>query len=308
MPGAATENPPYVLHMRRVSAPDPAFLDLEDEHQLVARLTAVSLDPWEIVLLHSQVGKELGHRKVLKHELLALEALEARESELRAAERAFRNLKKMTQPCRPKRRRTQHTKAVDEAQDPKGCESDSISGSSTAEGSEEAEADSIQVMWKAALKHAEPSKGPLAGCGDQPAAHAAEPEQHVPRRAPGGALVGGTAFPIAEIRHHGKVIGWGVTCGRHWNADDHGRTPCKRAVTFGNSGLSKEELQRRLKRWWVAGTYDTTWPDNGKQRTHHVKMGGTFLRDFASGEWQDLTDDDLEKIFRLHRETEDAAD
>ena len=74
MPGAATENPPYVLHMRRASAPDPAFLDLEDEHQLVARLTAVSLDPWEIVLLHSQVGKELGHRNVLKHELLALEA------------------------------------------------------------------------------------------------------------------------------------------------------------------------------------------------------------------------------------------
>ena len=119
---------------------------------------------------------------------------------------------------------------------------------------------------------------------------------------------GGTAFPIAEIRHHGKVIGWGVTCGRHWNADDHGRTPCKRAITFGNSGLSSEELQRRLKRWWVAGTYDTTWPDNGKKRTHHVKMGGTFLRDFASGEWQDLTDDDLEQICRLHRGMEDAAD
>ena len=82
-------NPPYVLHMRRVSAPDPAvsdqvgaFLDLEDEHQFVARLIDVSLDPWEIVLIHSQVGKALGHRKVLKHELLALEALEARESEL----------------------------------------------------------------------------------------------------------------------------------------------------------------------------------------------------------------------------------
>ena len=77
MLGAATENPPYVLHMRRASAPDPAvsdqvgaFLDLEDEHQFVARLIDVSLDPWEIVLLHSQVGKELGHRKVLKHELL----------------------------------------------------------------------------------------------------------------------------------------------------------------------------------------------------------------------------------------------
>ena len=39
-----------------------------------------------------------------------------------------------------------------------------------------------------------------------------------------------------------------------------------------------------------------------------MKMGGMFLRDFASGEWQDLTDDDLENISRLHRETEDAAD
>ena len=122
------------------------------------------------------------------------------------------------------------------------------------------------------------------------------------------ALVLPTAFPIAEIRCAGKIIGWGVTCGRHWNADDHGRTPCKRAVTFGKSGLSSEELQRRLKRWWVAGTYDTTWPDNGRARSHHVEMGGKFLRDFGSQVWRDLTDDDLERICRLHRAQTDAAD
>ena len=311
LPGVATDNPPYVLHMQRAPAPDAAVLDLEDEHQFAARLVALSEDPWEIVLLHSQVGTELGHRKVLKHELLALEELEAIASERAAAERALTRLQKMAQPCQPKRRKTQHSqhaghpRAKDKPEESDGGQSDSTAGSSTIKGSEEEEADSIRVMWKAALKH-EPSKRPLARCEDKPAAQAAKPEPHVPRRAAGAALVEGTAFPIAEIKSGGKIIGYGVECGRHWNDDDDGGTRCKRAVTFGKSGLSSEELQRRLKRWWVAGKCGTTWPDDGKDRTHHVKMGGTFLRDFASGAWQDLTDDDLEQIYRLHQK--DAAD
>ena len=297
--------------MQRASAPDAAVLDLEDEHQFAARLVALSENPGEIVLLHSQVGTELGHRKVLKHELFTLEKLEAIASERKAAERALKQLQKMTHPDQPKRRRTQQSqkagqrRADDKPDESDGGQSDSTAGSSTAKGSEEEEADSIQVVWNAALKH-EPSNRPLARCKDKPVAHAAEPEQHGPRRAAGGALVEGTAFPIAEIRSVGELIGYGVTCGRHWNDDDDGGTRCKRVVTFGKSGLSSEELQRRLKRWWVAGNSGKTWPDDGKDRTHHVQMGGTFLRDFASAAWRDLTDDDLEEIYRLHQK--DAAD
>ena len=53
-------------------------------------------------------------------------------------------------------------------------------------------------------------------------------------------------------------------------------------VTIGDSGLSREDLFLRLKRWLIAGLDDGDWEEDEK-RSRHVGMGGQHLRDFAEG-------------------------
>ena len=76
------------------------------------------------------------------------------------------------------------------------------------------------------------------------------------------------------------VGGIGGNCGCH--TDTGSAAECKKNVTIGRSGLSLDVLRLRMKRWLVAGIDDAAW-DSGKKKTHHVGMGGKFLKEFAEG-------------------------
>ena len=96
----------------------------------------------------------------------------------------------------------------------------------------------------------------------------------------------------------GIIIGYGVYCGEHHNADGTvAKTACKKMVTIGESGMSHAEARIRMKRWLVAGK--TTRLDPDRMRQAHISLGGQHLRNFASGEedgWDDITEDDLDVL------------
>ena len=100
-------------------------------------------------------------------------------------------------------------------------------------------------------------------------------------------------FPFARIMGPGEqIIGWGVTCGLHTNADGRcAGTPCKKSVTIGRSGLSELEAAKRLKRWLVTAQFHALEP--ASERQSHVAKGGVQLREYASGTagWEDLDPD-----------------
>ena len=99
-------------------------------------------------------------------------------------------------------------------------------------------------------------------------------------------------FVISDIASRGEeLIGVGAKCGRHF--DDGSDLACKKQVTFGKSGIGREEMIRRLKRWLVAGLDDAEW-DAESHRVKHVGMGGVYLRDFAEG----LSGEQLNDIIR----------
>ena len=52
--------------------------------------------------------------------------------------------------------------------------------------------------------------------------------------------------------------------------------------TLPKNDLSDAECQLRLKRWLVAGLDDAGWP-KGKQRTHHLSLGGQRLAHYSTG-------------------------
>ena len=87
--------------------------------------------------------------------------------------------------------------------------------------------------------------------------------------------------------------GYGATCKLHTDLDNPGKV-CKKSVTIGASGLSINECRLRLKRWLVAGLDDSEWPpeSDDSQASHHISMGGRYLRDFAVG----LTEVECDRI------------
>ena len=108
---------------------------------------------------------------------------------------------------------------------------------------------------------------------------------------------GGGRHPFAEVAPGGIVVGFGVHCGRHCNADGTVyATACKKMVTMGDSGMTHAEARIRLKRWLVAGK--TTRLDPDRERQAHVGLGGLHLRGFASdgGGWGDITEDELDML------------
>ena len=94
---------------------------------------------------------------------------------------------------------------------------------------------------------------------------------------------------MAEVWSGDIFRGCGATCKNHRNPHDGPNAVCKKAVTVGSSGLSKEELMLRLKRWLIAGLDDDGWEEEDK-RDKHVSMGGRFMRDFAEGFSEEMCD------------------
>ena len=60
---------------------------------------------------------------------------------------------------------------------------------------------------------------------------------------------------ISAVMGHGRLIGFGIVCGRHNNASDKPGTRCKRQVLLGEgpTAMSHQEAKLRLKRWYVSG-------------------------------------------------------
>ena len=99
------------------------------------------------------------------------------------------------------------------------------------------------------------------------------------------------SWDIAPIKRKsdGVVTGCGAHCRGHL---DQGATlVCKKAVTFGKSGLSYDILRLRIKRWLVAGLDDAEWPLDA-MRSEHVGMGGVYLCEFEEG----LSEEDCDRI------------
>ena len=97
----------------------------------------------------------------------------------------------------------------------------------------------------------------------------------------------------------GRVIGFGIMCGRHKNATDRPDTRCKRQVLLGEgpTPMSHQEAKLRLKRWFVSGHMsEASWPAATK-RKEHLKFGGVALALLASDAagWSSMTDAELDE-------------
>jgi hypothetical protein len=125
----------------------------------------------------------------------------------------------------------------------------------------------------------------------------------VQRKRPGAARPGervlehwAGCFPFSKIERGGTLVGYGVVCGLHVNANGAvANTQCKKSVTFGAANpLSEDECRKRLKRWLVAGSMDL---DPECERQSHIRKGGTQLSFFDSetSTWGEL-DDDLDAM------------
>ena len=111
-------------------------------------------------------------------------------------------------------------------------------------------------------------------------------------------------FPFVTIQQKGVHTGYGVTCGKHVNANGkHALTQCKKSLTIGTSGISQEEAALRLKRWLVAGAFGRPL-DPECERQSHIALGGTHCTEFRSGStvgWSQLDADIDVLIHTLYR-------
>ena len=102
-------------------------------------------------------------------------------------------------------------------------------------------------------------------------------------------------WELADLKYGG--IGGNCFCHR----DTGAKAVCKKNVSAGQSGLSRDVLRLRMKRWLVAGIDDAAW-ESGHEQTTHVKMGGRLLHDFAEG----LTEAQCDQIANAQPERERA--
>ena len=74
---------------------------------------------------------------------------------------------------------------------------------------------------------------------------------------------------LAPVRSNGVEIGWGATCGRHLNDDDHHKAGCKKQLLFGMGGnqITPARAQHLVKQWVV-----TEPPVSARTRSAHVQM------------------------------------
>ena len=103
----------------------------------------------------------------------------------------------------------------------------------------------------------------------------------------------GYGWELAEIwsKKKGCVIGYGATCRNHLDHADPPGTVCKKSVTIGKSGLTIADLKLRMKRWLIAGLDDAEWEED-VQRSTHVRMGKTYMQEFAHG----LSEEECDRI------------
>lgn len=76
-------------------------------------------------------------------------------------------------------------------------------------------------------------------------------------------------FEVAPIMRSGNHIGWGATCGQHYNDGDSEQTQCKIQLTFGAAQMGDSECRVRVKQWCLNGTAIEPGPTS---RSQHLAM------------------------------------
>ena len=105
-------------------------------------------------------------------------------------------------------------------------------------------------------------------------------------------------FPFARIERRGVHIGWVVTCALHGNANGKlNKTPCKKTLTIGKTGIDEAEAMLRLQRWLVCGKFHPLDPD--EERQSHVNISLEALGNGpGQGGWGEL-DEDIGRLLSL---------
>ena len=85
----------------------------------------------------------------------------------------------------------------------------------------------------------------------------------------------------------GRQIGWGASCGRHFNPEDGARACCKKMITYGKENLSDEFCILQLKRWIYSGIQMTPEQLGAAPRTFHVSRIDARTVDGPSEAWLD---------------------
>ena len=100
-------------------------------------------------------------------------------------------------------------------------------------------------------------------------------------------------FQLAPIVPASGQSGWGAICGIHHDREGS-KTVCKKVVTYGKD-LDDSTCVLRLKRWLCAGLHDSEFPP-GRERSHHVSLGGVGLKDFESG----MTEQEMDALIAVY--------
>ena len=123
------------------------------------------------------------------------------------------------------------------------------------------------------------------------------PEAAVPaavahlRRPDPAAIWWSGAAVISEDRAGGLLIGYNITCSRHWDTGPEAKLnlQCKKhlALGTGTDALDPRECHRRLKRWYIMGNQpcvECKWDTQWQRRARVFTYGGSRLQHLASHE------------------------
>lgn len=87
-------------------------------------------------------------------------------------------------------------------------------------------------------------------------------------------------FMIASVWSQGRQIGWGATCGLHFNPEDAATSPaCKKQITYGEQQLADDVCILKLKRWLHLGCHLTVEELGENPRKTHVGRDARTLEE-----------------------------
>ena len=262
---------------------------ITSEHAFVLQLLELSFGPWQIFLLDAAVEQTWTVMVVGK---TLMDLGELRELEAKRLERlhAFRLWRKARQAksgavARVKyaRRKGKPGKGKGKGEVPAGADSSTDEAEAYADAAPPPVVDGIvpearpdaEVAPPPVADGVAPEAGPVGEAAPPPVADGVAPDRN--KR---GVAWGNGDWHLAEIYSKGRLVGCGATCKGHLTPGSD--TVCKKSVTIGTSGLTREDLMLRLKRWLVAGLDDVDW-DTDDPRAEHIAMGGRHMQDFADG-------------------------
>ena len=275
----STDSDQFTLEF--MSSPIDPWVWIQDETAFVLDLCKRSAVLWQIYVLSSN-ATGVNSRRVSKREKVDYHSLQALDKERilqQMAMKAFRKASGRTKTAAGKA--SGHARLKKPCGTPGGIKKPKTmdSSSSCSSGTQQSDSEKSE------------DEEPAVGLALKKATGRA-PRRVLPKCALEGdgkilETWGGGRFAFSWIESKGVHCGWGVSCGRHVNADGTmAGTRCKKAIA--SAGLTEEEAKLRLKRWLVAAK-DPDALGVERQRQSHIALGGPSLAEFSStGEWGEL--------------------